>query len=82
MFSFRGVQHVVIVAGVLGIQSGLDAVESGVGDGAGNKTLIDIGVVGTVQLKIFGGQGTLVFAQRIEDGGIDVQETGTVTPVI
>ena len=55
-----GIQHIVIVLGILKMEGTVDAVQTGVGDGAGNQTLVAVGVVETVDLEIFCGEGGLV----------------------
>ena len=72
------IQNVVIIVGGFGVQRGPDAVKTGIGDGTGDQTGINVGVVGAVNLQIFGTQRLLVVTQSIEDGGIDIQIGGSL----
>ena len=75
------IQHIVIVGGACGLQSGLDAGKTGVGNGTCRQTRVGVGVVGAVDSHILGGQ--IRFAvQSVDDTGVDVQIAGSVTPLV
>ena len=39
-----GIQNVVVILGVVGVQSRVDGVQTGIGDGAGDQALVNVGV--------------------------------------
>ena len=67
------IQNVVIVAGIFRIQSCIQAVKTRIGDGCGNQTCVDTGIVGAVDSQIVGSQFFFMLTQCVKDGSVDAQ---------
>ena len=74
-----GIQDIVIVVRILGLQGSFDAAEAWVGDGSRGQAGVRVGVVGAVYLQVLCRQVGFSI-ESIDHGGIDVQVGGGAVP--
>ena len=72
------IQHIVVIIVGFGIQGSLQAGKTGVCNGAGGQTLVEVGVVGMIQ---FGVDPFILTFLGIDDGGVDVQQGTVIAPM-
>ena len=75
-------QRIEIIVGAVGIQRGTDGIQAGVCNGRGRKALIQIQVVGCVDLFVCLSDGLFVFAQAIQQGSIDLEVARRFTRIL
>ena len=65
-------QGVIVIIGALGVQRRHNGLQAGVGNGAGGKSLVQVGVIGAIYCLIIFLANNFPFGQHILNGGINL----------